>query len=122
MSSPPPARLLQASARIGGPLRSLAPFLAPLLLGAAPVPPTAAELVSKIVDNRSIPAMGIVIIRHGRIADEAVEGVRASDNPVPGSRSDLWHLGSDEKAMTATMIARLVERKSLSWHAPLERL
>jgi CubicO group peptidase (beta-lactamase class C family) len=103
-------------------MRSLALLLAPLLLGAAPAPPTAAELVSKILQDRSIPALGIVIIRHGRIADEAVGGIRASDNPLPVSKSDLWHLGSDEKAMTATMIARLVERKSLSWHAPLERL
>jgi len=103
-------------------MRGLALLLAPFVLGAAPVPPTAAELASKVLENRSIPAIGIVIIRHGRIADEAIAGVRASDNPLPAGKSDLWHLGSDEKAMTATMIARLVERKRLSWHAQLDRL
>jgi CubicO group peptidase (beta-lactamase class C family) len=103
-------------------MRGLAIILAPFILGAGSAPPTAAELASKIVENRSIPAIGIVIIRHGRIAEEAVAGVRARDNPLPVSKRDLWHLGSDEKAMTATMIARLVERKNLSWHTPLERL
>ena len=103
-------------------MRGLALLLAPLLVGAAPAPPSAAELASKVLEDRSIPAVGIVIIRHGRIADEAVGGVRARDNPVPVRKSDLWHIGSDEKAMTATMIARLVERGTLSWHTPLERL
>ena len=97
-------------------------LLAPLLLGAAPVPPSAAALASEVLMDRSIPAVGIVLIRHGRIADEAVAGVRARDNPVPVRRSDLWHIGSDEKAMTATMIARLVERGTLLWNAPLTKL
>jgi CubicO group peptidase (beta-lactamase class C family) len=37
-------------------------------------------------------------------------------------KNDLWHIGSDEKAMTATMIARLVENHRLSWHTPLPQL
>lgn len=97
-------------------------MMPPLLLGAAPAPPTAAALASRVLKDRSIPAVGIVVIRHGRIADEAVAGVRARDNPVPVRKSDLWHIGSDEKAMTATLIARLVERGTLAWHMPLSRL
>jgi len=103
-------------------IRNLALLLAPLILGAAPAPPTAAELASEVLKDRSIPAVGILIIRNGRIADEAVEGVKANDNPAPVRRGDLWHIGSDEKAMTATMIARLVERRKLSWDAPLQQL
>jgi CubicO group peptidase (beta-lactamase class C family) len=97
-------------------------LLTPLVLAAAPAPESAAALASQVLKDRSIPAVGVVLIRHGRIADEAVAGVRARDNPVPVRRSDLWHIGSDEKAMTATMIARLVERGSLSWNAPLSKL
>ena len=96
--------------------------LMPILAGAAPPPPTAAALASRVLEDHSIPAVGIILIRHGRIADEAVAGVRARDNPVPVRRTDLWHIGSDEKAMTATMIARLVERGKLAWHTPLTKL
>ena len=96
--------------------------LFPLLAAAAPAPRTAAALASEVLQNHSIPAVGIVLIRHGRVADEAVGGIRARDNPVPVRKSDLWHIGSDEKAMTATMIARLVERGILAWHTPLYRL
>jgi CubicO group peptidase (beta-lactamase class C family) len=103
--------------------RMIAGFLlVPLLMAASPAPPTAAALASQVLKDRSVPAIGIVIIRHGRIADEAVAGVRARDNPMPVRKSDLWHIGSDEKAMTATMIARLVERGTLSWNAPLTKL
>jgi CubicO group peptidase (beta-lactamase class C family) len=35
---------------------------------------------------------------------------------------DRWHLGSNGKAMTATLIARLVERGALAWTAPLDRM
>jgi CubicO group peptidase (beta-lactamase class C family) len=106
------------------PLRSniFALLLAPLVAAAAPAPPSSAALASQVLSDRSIPAVGIVLIRHGRIAGEAVAGVLARDNPTPVRKTDLWHIGSDEKAMTATMIARLVERGTLSWSAPLTKL
>lgn len=97
-------------------------LLTPMLIAAAPAPQSASALASEVLKDHSIPAVGIVLIRHGRIADEAVAGVRARDNPAPVRKSDLWHIGSDEKAMTATMIARLVERGTLSWDAPLSTL
>jgi CubicO group peptidase (beta-lactamase class C family) len=94
----------------------------PLLLAAAPARPNAAALATAALRDRSIPAIGIVLIRHGRIADEAVAGVRSRGSSAPVRKSDLWHIGSDEKAMTATLIARLVERGALSWDTPLSRL
>ncbi|MDE2238077.1 MAG: beta-lactamase family protein, partial [Elusimicrobia bacterium] len=37
----------------------------------------------------------------------------------PVALGDLWHLGSDTKAMTSALIARLVERKRLRWTTTL---
>lgn len=93
-----------------------------LRAAAAPAHPTAEGIASEVLKESSAPAVGVVLIRHGRIADEAVAGVRARDDPVPVRKSDLWHIGSDEKAMTATMIARLVEGHVLSWQTPLSQL
>lgn len=75
-----------------------------------------------MAENPGVPAMAVLIIRNGVVAEQAVRGVRASDAPDPALTDDRWHIGSDAKAMTATMIARLVDRGVLSWSAPLKTL
>lgn len=79
-------------------------------------------LLAKAMDGSKVPAMGILVIRDGRVADEAVRGVRRNDGTDPVRPEDPWHLGSDGKAMTATMVARLVERGELSWDKPLDAM
>lgn len=74
------------------------------------------------LDGSRIPAMGAVVIRQGQVTQRAVVGLRAKGGADPVQLDDVWHLGSNGKAMTATMVARLVERGVLSWDAPLSRL
>lgn len=69
-----------------------------------------------------VPAMGALVIRNGRVAQRAVLGLRAQGGADAVQPGDVWHLGSNGKAMTATVVARLVERGLLSWDAPLSRL
>jgi CubicO group peptidase (beta-lactamase class C family) len=69
-----------------------------------------------------VPALAVLEIRDGKIAGEAVRGVRVAGRPDRARPGDLWHLGSDGKAMTATLVARLVERGVLSWDAKLAEL
>jgi CubicO group peptidase (beta-lactamase class C family) len=45
----------------------------------------------------------------------AVTGYRRRDRKVPATTNDLWHLGSNTKAMTAVLAGRLVERGLLRW-------
>lgn len=73
-------------------------------------------------ENPSVPAMAVLVIRDGAVAEQAVRGVRASDAAEQALADDRWHIGSDAKAMTATMIARLVDRGILSWSAPLKTM
>ncbi len=79
-------------------------------------------LIAEALNDPKIPAMGLLVIRHGVIAEQAVDGVRAAGKPDRVTREGRWHIGSDAKAMTATMVARLVERGVLSWTTPLSRL
>jgi D-alanyl-D-alanine carboxypeptidase len=51
---------------------------------------------------------------HGLLAIGAV-GVRKLGDPTPVTKSDVWHLGSDTKAMTATLTAMLVEDGVVKW-------
>ncbi len=57
-----------------------------------------------------LPAVAAVIQIDGKIAAEAALGVRALGHSEKVTTNDRWHIGSDTKAFTATMIARLVER------------
>ena len=79
-------------------------------------------MLDKALADRSIPAMAVLVIRDGRIEGQAVRGLRAAGGSARADANDVWHIGSDAKAMTATMIARVVERGKLSWTAPLSAM
>lgn len=68
------------------------------------------------------PAIGVLIIRDGKIADQAVHGVRRNDQPDAASVDDVWLLGSTSKVMTVALIARLVEQGTLAWDTPLSAM
>jgi CubicO group peptidase (beta-lactamase class C family) len=72
--------------------------------------------------GKTVVGAGLLTIRDNRIADQAVYGVRRLGDPAPIKPDDVWIIGSDGKAMTAVMIARLVERGQLSWNARLADL
>lgn len=62
-------------------------------------------------DKDHLPAVAALIQIDGKIAAEAALGVRALGHPEPVTIGDRWHIGSDTKAFTSTLIARLVEQR-----------
>ncbi len=88
---------------------------------AAPTVSLQARLTAS-VNGSKVPAMGAVLIRQGQVTELAIAGLRAKGSAEAVQRGDVWHLGSNGKAMTATMVARLVEKGMLSWDAPLSQL
>ncbi|MFI5178929.1 MAG: serine hydrolase domain-containing protein, partial [Vicinamibacterales bacterium] len=54
------------------------------------------------------PALGGAIVTGRGLVAMAVTGVRKVGTDVAATPEDLWHLGSDTKAMTAVVIARVV--------------
>jgi len=79
-----------------------------------------ATLAAAMRDTQ-VPAMGALTIRDGKIAQNSQRGVRRIGGS-PVKSDDVWHIGSDGKAMTATLIARLVERGLLHWDEPLNKM
>jgi len=79
-------------------------------------------LLSDAAEGTDAPGAGLLTIRDFSIADEAFYGVRRLGDPAAVAPSDLWNIGSDGKAMTAVMVARLVEKGMLSWDASLGAL
>ena len=64
-------------------------------------------------------ALGGTVWRGGTKLWDGVVGQRRQGAPDPASRADLWHLGSNTKAMTAALWARLVEQGRVRWDMPL---
>ena len=84
-----------------------------------PAPPTADSSLAAILNEarrrHRIPAMAAVATRADGILETATEGIRREGLPdpvIPGSR---FHIGSNTKAMTATVVAKAIEEGKLSW-------
>ncbi len=99
-----------------------------LILAAAPAraeeaaPRPLSAVLAEAMDGKAVPAMGILVIRDGKVVDQAVRGLRRIGEPAPVGLADRWNIGSDAKALTATLVARLVERGKLRWDTPLSQM
>ena len=79
-------------------------------------------ILKNAVDGTKTPAISALVIRDGRIAQQAVRGVRRNDGTDPVQLNDVWLIGSTGKPMTVALIARLVERGVLAWDRPLAEM
>jgi CubicO group peptidase (beta-lactamase class C family) len=69
-----------------------------------------------------LPALAAAAWRDGKLLDIAAVGVRKEGDPTKVTTKDLWHLGSNTKAMTATLIAIYVDRGKLRWDDTMAQL
>src|SRR5204862_3674737 len=67
-------------------------------------------LLKTAQDVHHLPAVAVLVQIQGQVAAQGAIGVRAEGHTEAVPPADLWHIGSDTKAFTATMIARLVDR------------
>lgn len=66
-----------------------------------------------------LPALGAVVVGGGRIVAAGMTGVRKAGSDVPAQIDDRFHLGSNTKAMTALLVARLAQQGTLSFETTL---
>jgi D-alanyl-D-alanine carboxypeptidase len=69
--------------------------------------------------DADVPALGAALVTVDGLQGVWVTGLRSKKNEAVVTTDDLWHLGSCTKAMTATLIALLVERGDLAWDTTL---
>jgi len=85
-------------------------------------PENLSALLEPILKKYDLPALaGAIVTSKGLTAVGAV-GVRKYGTDTPVTVNDQFHLGSDTKAMTATLLATLVEQGKLSWTTTLEQV
>lgn len=83
--------------------------------------PTQQLLTDKMKDTGT-PGMTALVMRDFQVERELIAGVRRLGAEAPVLPGDRWHLGSNGKAMTATLVARLVERGVLAWDRTLAEM
>ncbi|YCM42305.1 serine hydrolase domain-containing protein [Verrucomicrobiaceae bacterium 227] len=86
-----------------------------LFLPLQAAPWKAEEEMLKALDQGKIPAMACITFNETKTLNSAVVGTTRSDKKFKPAKDAAWHIGSDGKAMTATLMARLVEKKLVTW-------
>jgi len=79
----------------------------------APAPDVDA-IAATTLEASGAPGVAVMRMTDGEI-EIGTAGVRAQGDPALIGRDDLWHMGSNTKSMTATLIARLVEQGVVGW-------
>jgi len=65
----------------------------------------------------NVPAVGGATVTRQGIALLEVAGIRKNGSAVAVTTGDRWHLGSDTKAMTSTLLAVLAQKGIVGWDA-----
>lgn len=93
---------------------SMALFTLPSAFAQTANDPMLADLASQSREAANTPAMALMRLQDGEVRI-GVSGLRDSGADVEATPDDLWHIGSNTKSMTATLVARLVEDGVVSW-------
>lgn len=73
------------------------------------------QALEKIRESANLPGMVALAFQDGEVVAWGAAGVRALGSEERFTIDDPIHLGSCSKAMTATLVARLVEDEVLAW-------
>jgi len=74
-----------------------------------------AATLKPILAKHGVPALAAALVTGAGLERCGAAGVRKNGAGEPVTADDLWHLGSDTKAMTATLVGLLVEQGKLTW-------
>ena len=69
--------------------------------------------------KHGLPALAAAVVKEGVIVAAGAVGVRVFGADIKVTIDDRFHLGSDTKAMTATLVAMLIEEGKLRWDSTI---
>jgi CubicO group peptidase (beta-lactamase class C family) len=77
------------------------------------------RLVDAVVAYYHLPGLAVGVIDHGRVVYTREAGKLASGQPI--DNDTLFEIASNTKAMTSTLLARLVQQGKLRWDDPVTK-
>ncbi len=84
--------------------------------------PNLEEAMQKARTEAKIPAIAAVSFDSEKVLQSKIIGSTRSDKDISIPKNATWHIGSDAKAMTATLVAILVEKDLLTWESTMAEL
>lgn len=78
-----------------------------------------AEVLAEYQARKGLPGIVVRVQRGEEVLYEAAAGIRRVGGPDAVTVNDPFHIGSNTKAMTALLLARLVDRGLLRWDSTL---
>jgi CubicO group peptidase (beta-lactamase class C family) len=96
-------------------------------LGPRPLPPAElgtpfATLLDSLRYAHRLPALAAAIVSREAVLDAAAVGSRRYGGPRDVTLEDRFHIGSNQKAMTAALVALLVDAGALEWTTTVAEL
>ena len=73
------------------------------------------SVLERVTVKYGLPALAAAVAKDGRIVAIGAVGTRLLGVDIPVTVTDRFHLGSDTKAMTATLAGTLIDKGRLRW-------
>lgn len=83
---------------------------------------TIEQTANNILSNNQVPGIGILVLEKNKIKVQKTFGLRRIEYTNKLLVSDIFHLGSNSKALTALLSAKLIDKGFLNWKMTLKEL
>ncbi|MEM7383452.1 MAG: serine hydrolase domain-containing protein, partial [Verrucomicrobiota bacterium] len=77
------------------------------------------DALKRLHEASGVPAVASLLLKNGKLEWVEAVGIRKKGEKTKVKKTDKFHLGSNTKAMTATLAAILVEKGVVSWDTTL---
>lgn len=77
--------------------------------------------IARAVTDWRVPGLAVAVLKDGHVVFARGYGVRELGKPAQVDTHTLFAIGSTTKAMTAALVAMLVDEKKIDWDAPVTR-
>lgn len=103
-----------------GPVLQLIVLAALAASPAAPAEPARFDAdIATVVAREHLPGMAVAVVDQGQVVYRHAEGTRGDGGRI--DEDTLFKIASNSKAMTAALLARLVQQGRLRWDDPVQR-
>ena len=76
-------------------------------------------IVDAVVERYRLPGIAVGVIEDGKVTRRIVRGERVADSGLAVTSATVFKIASNTKAMTAVVLARLVQAGKLRWDDPV---
>lgn len=96
--------------------KRLTGVIACLLLAATTLAQSSLRMADSIRQHYHIPELAYAVVRADTILEMAAAGLKRKGTTARASLDDRFHIGSNTKAITAFIAARMVAQQQIGWH------